>query len=148
MIYIIHFVEHSLQRNFTLEKCEREFTAKFILLDYGNVLCNVIAMYLRCTILVTDPSLTLPSRYPTTFQPSHFLLPSFFSTLLSTLLFPRDGEKSTELLIGSVNLDEKGKRDIQVGTEFCRKCQSTVHVDRKDSLRDDSIILQFLSKQR
>lgn len=108
-------------------------------------------MYLRCTILVTDPSLTLPFRYPTTFQPLSFSSPfnSFSSTLLSTLLFPRDGEKSTELLIGSANLDEKRKRDIQVGTEFCRKCQSIAHVDQKDSLRDDSdIILQFPPKQR
>lgn len=66
----------ALQRNFTLGNCRREFTGKFILLDYGNVLCNVIPMYLRRTILVTDPSLALSSRYSTTLS-----TPSIFFSL-------------------------------------------------------------------
>lgn len=79
MIYIYNALSRALQRNFTLGNCRREFTAKFILLDYGNILCNVIAIYLRCTILVTNPS--LPSRYPTTLS-----TPSIFLSLQFVLL--------------------------------------------------------------
>lgn len=143
-MYIMHFAKHC---NVTLPQESADANLQ------RNLFYSIIATpYVTLQLYIYDARFSLPTLlYPPDiqrpFQPLPFSSPfnSFFSSLLSTLLFPRDGEKSTELLIGSVNLDEKRKRDIQVGIEFCRKCQSTVHVHRKDSLRDDSC--SAISKQ-
>lgn len=74
----------------------------FILLENGNVLYNVISVY-RGSHYRSSPH--LPSKFDDHFN--HFFFPSNIILFLSKILLSPRGEKSTELLIGSVNLDKE-----------------------------------------
>lgn len=108
-----------------LENCKCKFTVTFILLDLLRLwqyFIKVISVYQRCRSHNIDPSLTCSPNL-TIFSTISIFSPFELFSFSGILLFPRDGEKSTELLIGSVNPDKR-KWNAQVAIELHRKHDS------------------------
>lgn len=64
-----------------IENCRHKFTMIFILLNYSNILYNIIPVYQRRECLIIDSFLTCPPNL-ITFQSFLFLFPSNYSFFL------------------------------------------------------------------